>query len=150
MSRLKAYVLARALWDPALDGAALRDEFLLGYFSRAAPPIARWLDRLAEVALKEGLHATIYDPPDAAYLREEILRFGEERFSEALKLAEDATVRARVQTAGLSVRYVRIVRSDLERRQQLLPAFAADARAAGITMTSEGESLDAFVERTGK
>jgi len=150
MSRLKSYVLARTLWDPSLDGAALRDEFLRGYFGRASKPIARWLDRLAEVVEKEGLHATIFDLPDVPYLREEILRFGEECFAEALKLADDETVRARVRAASLAVRYVRLVRSDLPRRKEMLPAFAADARAAGLTMTGEGEALDHFVERAGK
>jgi hypothetical protein len=42
------------------------------------------------------------------------------------------------------------VRAEPERRRALLQPFAADARAAGITMTSEGETLDAFVGRIGK
>src|SRR5262249_32314247 len=138
------------LWDPSLDGAALQDEFLRGYFGRASKPIERWLDRLAEVCEKEALHATIFDLPDVPYLREEVLKFGEERFAEALKLAEDETVRARVRAAGLSVRYVRLVRSDLPQRKAMLPAFAADARAAGITQVGEGEALDHFLDRAGK
>src|SRR5262249_11477730 len=129
---------------------ALRDEFLNGYFGRAAKPIARWLAHLAEVVDKEGLHATIFDQPDVPYLREDVLKFGEERFAEALKLAEDETVRARVRAAGLSGRYVRLVRADLPQRKQMLADFAADARAAGITMVGEGEALDHFLERATK
>ncbi len=83
-------------------------------------------------------------------MREDVLRFGEERFAEAEKLAEDATVRARVRAAGLALRFVRLVRADLPERKASLPGFAADARAAGITMVGEGEALDHFVERAGK
>ncbi len=150
MNELKAWVLARALWDPSIDGRAARDEFLRGYFGKSASAIARWLDRLEEVVTKENLHATIYDGPDAAYLREDVLQFGESCFEEAARLAESDLVRARVKAAGLALRYVRIVRGELPRRKELLPAFAADARAAGITNVGEGETLDSFLERTGR
>ena len=59
-------------------------------------------------------------------------------------------VRARVRAASLGIRYVRLVRATPEERRALLPAFASDARAAGIRMVSEGETLDAFAERLGK
>ena len=48
------------------------------------------------------------------------------------------------------MRFVRLVRSDLTQRKAMLPAFAADARTAGITMVGEGEALDHFLERAGK
>ena len=150
MARLKSYLVARAMWDPEIDPAAVRQEFLDGYFGKAADPIGRWLGRLEEAASKPGVHATIYDGPGAPYLADDVLAFGEERFGEAERLAENATIRARVKAAGLGIRYVRLVRADPERRRALLPAFAADARAAGIRNTSEGETLDAFVERLGK
>jgi hypothetical protein len=150
MARLKSWLVARAMWDPSVDAAAVRAEFLAGYFREAAEPMARWLDRLAAAVANPGVHATIYDPPTAAYLSDDVLRFGEERFAEAEKLARSAVVRARVKAAGLGIRYVRLVRATPEKRKQILPSFAADARAAGITMTSEGEKLDAFVERLGK
>jgi len=150
MARLKSYLVAQAMWDPRIDAAAVREEFLHGYFGRAAEPIGSWLDRLQEAASKPGVHATIYDPPTAPYLADDVLAFGEGRFAEAERLAESETVRARVKAAGLGIRYVRLVRGTPEERRRLIASFAADARAAGITMTSEGETLDAFVERLGR
>jgi len=150
MGRLKAYLVARAMWDPEVDAGAVREEFLVGYFGEAAGPIGRWLDRLQEAASKPGVHATIYDGPDAPYLSEDVLAAGEALFAEAGRLAENETIRGRVKEAGLGIRYVRLVRAERERRRGLLPSFAEDARAAGIRWTSEGETLDAFVERLGK
>ncbi len=150
MARLKSYLVARAMWDPEVDAAAARAEFLGGYFGKAAEPIGRWLDRLQEAASKPGVHATIYDGPSAPYLSDDVLLSGELDFTEAELAAENQTIRDRVNAAALGVRYVRLMRADVEHRRKLLPEFAADARAAGIKMISEGETLDAFVERLSK
>jgi len=150
MGRLKAYLVARAMWDPEVDAGAVREEFLVGYFGEAAGPIGRWLDRLQEAASKPGVHATIYDGPDAPYLSEDVLAAGEALFAEAGRLAENETIRGRVNVASLGIRYVRLVRAEREHRRALLSSFAEEARAAGIRWTSEGETLDAFVERLGK
>ncbi|MBI1849449.1 MAG: DUF4838 domain-containing protein [Planctomycetes bacterium] len=150
MNELKAYVLARGLWDPSIDARRTRDEFLDGWFGKAAPPIAKWLDRLEEVTRTDDLHATIYDPPSAKYLRDEVLAFGESCFAEAERLAGDEVVRARVRTAGLAIRWVRLQRSAPDARAKLLTSFAADARAAGINEIGEGRSLDDYLKSLGQ
>ena len=53
MAELRAWVLAKLLWNPALDAAALRREFLTGYYG----PAGEWVDRylaLLEAALADS------------------------------------------------------------------------------------------------
>ena len=39
MMELRAYMLARLLWNPNYGAARARDEFLDGYYGPAAPPM---------------------------------------------------------------------------------------------------------------
>jgi hypothetical protein len=144
MNELKAYVIARALWDPGIDARQTQDEFLRGYYGAAAPPIARWLDRLAAETAPPERHAFIYDDATAAYLNADALRAGAQCFAEAERLAPDAVIRARVRTASLGVRYAELMRATGPERARLRAAFIADARAAGITNVGEMVTLDNF------
>jgi hypothetical protein len=44
MAECRAWILAKLLWNPQLDGQKLRDEFLAGYYGPAAPMIRQYLD----------------------------------------------------------------------------------------------------------
>jgi len=44
MAELRAWVLAKLLWDPTRDGQALIDEFIEGYYGPAAPHIRNYLN----------------------------------------------------------------------------------------------------------
>lgn len=43
MAELKAYLMARLMWDPTLDAGAIRAEFLQGYYRAAAPAVEEYL-----------------------------------------------------------------------------------------------------------
>ena len=43
MAELRAWVLAKLLWDPSRDGEALTNEFIDGYYGPAAPHIKAYL-----------------------------------------------------------------------------------------------------------
>jgi len=58
MSELKTYLIAKLLWNPQLDAAALRAEFLTGYYRAAAPAVEEYLTVLEKARGKE--HAFTY------------------------------------------------------------------------------------------
>ena len=60
-SEVRAWVLARLLWNPELDGDALVREFVSGYYEDAAPYVQKYIERLHDLAFTEHpyRHTTI-------------------------------------------------------------------------------------------
>ncbi len=54
MAELRAWVLAKALWNPELDGQKLIDEFLNGYYGPAGKHIKAYLDLMHDEVDKTG------------------------------------------------------------------------------------------------
>ena len=54
MAELRAWVLAKLLWNPGLDEDGLREEFLAGYYGPAARPKERYLESLETALAKSG------------------------------------------------------------------------------------------------
>ncbi len=63
MSELKAYMLARLLWNPDVNIDSVKSVFLRGYYAEAAPFIRQYLDRLESELIKSGDWLDIYGSP---------------------------------------------------------------------------------------
>lgn len=58
---LRAYILAKLLWDPDCDVEALMDDFLKGYYGEAsAPYIKEYIDFITSKTLNTGQHLYIF------------------------------------------------------------------------------------------
>ncbi len=136
---LRAWVLARLLWNPEADADALIAEYLSGVYGRGGAPLLRYVQALQQLVREKNLHASIYDRPDSAYLTPDLLALAGTCFDEAEKLAEDEAVLARIKRARLPIRFAQLAALPLDApgRARLLEEFAADATAAGITQLSE-------------
>ena len=65
MAELKSYLLAKLLWNPQLDVDSLSQEFLEGYYGKAAPYISEYKSRIEIQASKDTLD--IYGNPVNAH-----------------------------------------------------------------------------------
>ena len=102
-SDLRNYMISSLLWDPTRDGQKLMDEFLDLHYGKAAPPIRRYLDLLSDAAQASGRHHDCFGPAVRFGLDDPALaEAGLEAFAQAMALAEDETVRRRVDKASLS------------------------------------------------
>ena len=95
-------------------------------------------------ACGEEDHASIYDPPTAAYLTDERLQAAAALLDQALALAGEGVYRERVEREALSVRYARLARlpMDAPGRDAQIDAFAADVRRLGVTELFERKNLE--------
>ncbi len=143
MAELRAYILAKLLWNPDADVEALKRDFLEGYYGKAAPPIARYIEMIHKKVRDENIHAHIWTGPNAAYLSEDILAQAEALFDEAEKLAENPEILRRVEIARLPVWYARIMRPGLPNAEKLklLDKFMDVASKAGIDQIREGRHV---------
>ncbi len=152
MAELRAYVMAKLLWNPDYDADRAMKEFCNGYYEKAAPFILDYLRLMRDSALATTEHIRIYSPPTAKYLAPETLKKAEALFDKAEKAAaHNDVVLHRVEVARLPVIYTRIAqalrpRSDAEKLSRdhllnLLDRFERIARRANITRVREGGPL---------
>jgi hypothetical protein len=146
---LRAYVLAETLWNPDTDVPRHIQEFLHGYYGQAAPELQGYVDLLQKQVRNDGMHAHIYDPPQAAYLDEKFLKRADELLTQGESAAENEAIRFRVQVAHLPVWYVQIATGRVTgtARAALLNHFLAIARQAGISNINESQLLDDWAKQ---
>jgi hypothetical protein len=117
---LDYYVLAKALWNPALDVRAIIADYCQAAYGPAAAPMQRYHDRLEKISDQVRADPQLAPrSPHAVRLRryysEEELTALESDLAEAKNLCGDvAGFQARIQMAAESVKYARLVTSLLE------------------------------------
>jgi hypothetical protein len=118
MAELRAWVLAKLLWNPSLDGQKLIDEFIDGYYGHAASHITDYLNVIHDAVEASEDWLGCFEKNTAKFLSFDTLSKGWEH----LKVAEEAVsdnpeLRFRVQVAQLPVMYTFMTRWD-EMRQK--------------------------------
>ncbi|MBI2947701.1 MAG: DUF4838 domain-containing protein [Verrucomicrobia bacterium] len=152
MGPLRAYVLAKLLWNPETDVRRHAEEFLQAYYGKAAWRLHDYLEHMHRSVREKGYHAHIFEAPTMPYLSSEIMEEAERILNEAEDLGEDETIRFRVQVARLPVWYVKLATKRVvgDQRTELLQKFLAVARKAGISNISESKTLDAWAKQMGQ
>jgi len=111
MAELRAWVLAKLLWDPTLDAQKLIDEFLAGYYGPAAPHVAAYLKVTHDAADAAGDKLGCFSSHEARFLSFDTLSRGWPHLVAAEKAVEkDDDLRSRVQVAQLPVLYTLLMR----------------------------------------
>ena len=154
MGPLRAYLLAKLLWNPNTDVRKHIAEFTDAYFGRdsgAAAKILEYLELLRQQVAGRNVHAHIFDPPTAPYLSGDFLERAEQLLDQAERLADNDSRRLRVAVARLPVWYVKLATNRVsgDARTELLRRFLAIARQAGISNISESRSLNDWAKRMG-
>ena len=94
--------MSRLLWNPKLNDRELVDEFLNLHYGKAATPIRRFINMIHKHYRDAGTHndPLVYHgwelPVDKG-----VAKAGLKLFAEAMKLAENDQVRARVEKASI-------------------------------------------------
>ncbi|HIJ53230.1 MAG TPA: DUF4838 domain-containing protein [Planctomycetes bacterium] len=124
MAELRAWVLAKLLWDPTRDGGKLIDEFIDGYYGVAGPHIKAYLKVTHDAVEASGEWLGCFSQHTAKFLSLETLSKGWGHLKAAEEAVKDnPALRFRVQVAQLPVMYVFMMRWDEMRKK---------ARAAGL------------------
>jgi hypothetical protein len=152
-SELRAYVLARLLWDPKTDVDRTVDEFLAGVYGPAAPAMREYFDLLhAQVRPPAGRHLWIFNVPDYST---DFVGKAKAAFAKAEALAPDDATRRRVEKARLPVEYYDYLRAsayeihdnsygplDLNTLIPRARGLFARMRSFGIESLHEGTGID--------
>lgn len=102
MSDLRNYVMANCLWRPTHESWVLVEEFCRLHYGPAAPPILAYLRFLHRNAEARGLHPRCFaNAPVELGLDRAVAQRISGYFQEALALAPDEVIRARVEKASI-------------------------------------------------
>jgi hypothetical protein len=113
MAELRAWVLAKLLWNPALDGQKLIDEFIEGYYEPAASHIKAYLNVTHDAVEESGDWLGCFSSHTAKFLSLETLSKGWAHLKAAeASVQNDPDLHLRVQVAQLPVMYTFMVRWD--------------------------------------
>lgn len=157
---LKAYILAKLMWDPYQDLDPIIDDFLNGYYGAAGNGIREYIDLLHDTMEQTGAALNIFGRPwdhRNTFLTEELI----ERYYRILDQAEEAVSdypdqRFRVQTVRMQIDYavLDIAKGEVtgsrgaigeeagkkipkKEIQQLLHAFVSMCNLSGVTRIHE-------------
>jgi len=117
MGELRAWLLAQLLWNPEQDDRALINEFLRGYYGKAAAkPIGRYLELMHQAS--KDFYLACFLRKDPPHLRFKPLNEAERLWQQAEKAAgTDSELLARVRLGHLPVRYAFLSRWGTLRRE---------------------------------
>jgi hypothetical protein len=111
MAELRAWVLAKLLWDPSRDGAALTKEFIEGYYGPAAPHIEAYLNGIHDAVEQSGDWLGCFQEYTAKFLNFGTLAQGWKELQAAeAAVKSDPERQFRVQVAQLPVLYTFMMR----------------------------------------
>jgi hypothetical protein len=156
LASLGGYVMAKCLWNPNYDANRAMNEFLAGYYGKAAKPIRGYIDLLHDYAEQKHVHVRLYTKLDSRHLTDDLLTEANQRWQEAESLvAGKPDVLRRVRLSRMSVDYAIVERARLQ-AQGTLPAneayrslavarfkpFIATLQASKLTSLLEGKPFD--------
>ncbi|MBP7513908.1 MAG: DUF4838 domain-containing protein [Flavobacteriales bacterium] len=113
MPEFRCYLLAKLLWNPALNVDSLRTHFMNGYYGEAGVYIDKYTRLLEEELDKSGKSLTLYEHPQAhkdGYLSPTNLAKYKTLFNsaEAAVMDEDPSYQERVEAARLPIMYTEL------------------------------------------
>ncbi len=125
MAELRAWVLAKLLWDPTRDGQELIDEFITGYYCLAGPYIKAYLKVTHDAVEASEDWLGCFEKQTAKFLSFETLSKGWVHLKAAEAAVKDDTdLLFRVQVAQLPTMYTFMMRWD-EMREKAEASGAA-------------------------
>jgi hypothetical protein len=156
LAALGGYITAKFLWNPGYDENRAINEFLEGYYGKAAAPIRKYIDLLHDRVEKENIHVNIWVPPTHPHLTDELLVEADALWQKAEDLAAgDPDVLRRVERSRMSVDYAILERGraaaskgELE-KSSLAPLaarrfrpFAGTLQSCELTRIMEWQAVD--------
>jgi hypothetical protein len=118
MAELRAWVLAKLLWNPSLDGQQLVDEFIDGYYGPAAGNIRDYLNVIHDAVEESEDWLGCFEKNTAKFLSFDTLSKGWKHLKAAeAAVQDDPELLFRVQVSQLPVMYTFMTRWDQMRKK---------------------------------
>jgi len=136
-AELRAYLIAKLLWDPEREVDPIIDDFMHGYYGRAGQYVRAYFD-LLHGRLTPETHIHLGLQHDDKLFSDDFVRQAEALFRQADAVADTEEIRQRVELALLPILYLKCKRTPAIARQDGSYArFCAIVKREGITHYAE-------------
>ncbi len=144
-AELKAYLIAKLLWNPECDTRVVVEDFINGYYGRGGRFVLEYFD-LTQALVTPDTHMKIGLQPNDKMFTDDYVQKSMALFSEALKVADNETIEDRLLLTALPILYLKCMRNPVEARTDGTYAKTlAVIKKQGITHVAEyGQSMDRF------
>ena len=138
---LRAYMLAKLLWNPYTDIEKHKQEFLDVYYGAASPYVKEYLDKLHEFFSPESNHFGINFNPAELYekhISDELMAHFDSIWEQAKKAADNQEIAVRVKRSELQYRYYKLMAGRGEFTDEAKKTqFYQDCHNLGVTRICE-------------
>ena len=145
-NEMRAYIIAKLLWDANCDVRKHIEEFSDYYYGAAGVYVRQYIDALCDKAERENIHVGYNDSTDTPLYSKQMLALLDSILDEAEKAVQGDALRMwRIGKARLGVRWVRLKnKAMLENRYDPdeINAFFTDWRAYGMSRIEEWVGTD--------
>jgi len=133
MNELRAYLVARLMWNPDLDWRQERREFCAAYYGAAAGAVVEeYLDDLQQTFARQKVHSYGAGHDDFSWITPEIIARWYAYMDKAESLAEDEEHKELVRIARLPIQFTEAeIEPDQTKRRGLMQTWLDDSRALG-------------------
>ena len=140
-NELRAYLIAKLLWDADCDVQKHMEEFTDYYYGAAGVHVRRYINALCDKAERDNIHVGYNDQTDGKLYTPELLNELDSIMDEAENAVQGDALRMwRIGKARLSVRWVRMKNKSMvdgKLDPQEVNAFFTDWRAYGLSRIEE-------------
>ena len=153
MNELRAYLIARLMWNPDLDWRELRREFCAAYYGpEAGACIEQYLDDLRQAFVEQNVHGGAgFGVENFTWITPAMIARWYAYLDQAEAATEDEEQRKLVRIARLPIQFTAAhITTDPEERQTRLQAYLDQARALGAAeLLNEGYYFHDWANRLG-
>ncbi len=136
-AELRAYVLAKLLWDPECNVEEVINDFMYGYYGRSGQFVRQYFDLLHN-QLTPDTHIHLGLKPEDILFSDEFVRQAEMIFDRAEGVADSEAIRQRVEMARLPIMYLKCKRQPIAaKRDGTYARFCEIVEREGVTYYAE-------------
>jgi hypothetical protein len=109
-SELKAYLLAKLLWNPDINQEDVIDDFINGFYGRRSGQYIKQYFDLTQALVTPDVHMWMYFGADHKMYTDELITASIQLLDNAVKVADDDVIEARVKLCVLPALYLKCMR----------------------------------------
>ena len=152
-SDLRNYIISHLIWNPHLDDQDVLNEFVHLHYKSSAPVILNYITFLHDNVESKNLHPRCFPSPEDVGLDAESSPHVFDYFQDALALADNSEVKARVEKASIpAYKAMLVAGGDLQQkhRRTLIAEYIALCKRYGMTHAAERQTAEAYFEELHK
>ncbi len=143
---LRAYILAKLLWNPNINVKEHIDDFINGYYGRSASYIREYFKKVQDLVTEDS-YISIWTQPNNEIFTDEFMNEATKNFEKAKKVAETDEIYNRVEVAELGILYLKLTRDFRGAIENgVLDRIEEITKRENIYYTSEGTSRKKMIK----